>query len=78
VPCGPINTVPMVFQDPQVQHRGMLLELPHAVAASVPSIASPMRFQDCPLRYDRPPPTLGEHSAEIRREFGLDAEVDSE
>jgi crotonobetainyl-CoA:carnitine CoA-transferase CaiB-like acyl-CoA transferase len=76
VPCGPINTVPMVFQDPQVKHRGMLLELPHAVAASVPSIASPMRFQECPLRYDRPPPTLGEHSAEIRREFGLDDEVE--
>jgi crotonobetainyl-CoA:carnitine CoA-transferase CaiB-like acyl-CoA transferase len=77
VPCGPINTVPMVFQDPQVKHRGMLLELPHAVAASVPSIASPMRFQECSLRYDRPPPTLGEHSAEIRREFGLGGDDDS-
>jgi crotonobetainyl-CoA:carnitine CoA-transferase CaiB-like acyl-CoA transferase len=73
VPCGPINTLPMVFEDPQVKHRGMLLELPHAVATSVPSVASPMRFQEAPLRYDRPPPTLGEHSAEIRREFGLDA-----
>lgn len=29
VPCGPINTVPMVFADEQVQAREMLRELPH-------------------------------------------------
>jgi crotonobetainyl-CoA:carnitine CoA-transferase CaiB-like acyl-CoA transferase len=71
VPCGPINTVPMVFEDAQVKHRGMRLDMPHPVAGSVPVVTSPMRFRDATLTYDRPPPTLGEHSAEIAREFGL-------
>jgi crotonobetainyl-CoA:carnitine CoA-transferase CaiB-like acyl-CoA transferase len=71
VPCGPINTVPMVFEDAQVKHRGMLLHMPHAVAASVPVVVSPMRFRDAALTYDRPPPTLGEHTAEIAREYDL-------
>src|SRR4030095_13578094 len=29
VPCGPINTVPEVFEEPQVKHRNMLIEVPH-------------------------------------------------
>jgi crotonobetainyl-CoA:carnitine CoA-transferase CaiB-like acyl-CoA transferase len=72
VPCGPINTVPMVLAEPQVQHRGMLIEMAHAAAPSVPSIVSPLRFTDASLSYDRPPPTLGQHNDEIASEFQLE------
>ncbi|CAB3925220.1 CoA-transferase [Achromobacter piechaudii] len=65
VPCGPINTIDRVFADPQVQARNMLLTLKHARAGSVPSIANPMRFSATPIRYDRVPPMLGEHSEEV-------------
>ena len=47
VPCGPINTIPEVFEDPQVKHRGMLIEIAHAVAGAVPQVASPDAFQEC-------------------------------
>jgi crotonobetainyl-CoA:carnitine CoA-transferase CaiB-like acyl-CoA transferase len=72
VPCGPINTVPDVFADPQVRHRQMLRHLPHPLAGSVPQVVSPIRMQDAPLTFDRAPPTLGQHTAEVLAELGLD------
>jgi crotonobetainyl-CoA:carnitine CoA-transferase CaiB-like acyl-CoA transferase len=74
VPSGAINTVPEVFADPQVKARGMLMSMPHPAGVEVPQVASPMRFADAPLRYDRPPPLLGEHSDEVLRELGYDEE----
>ena len=72
VPCGPINTVPDVFADAQVQHRAMLRHLPHP-HGTVPQVVSPIRLQDAPLAFDRAPPLLGQHTAEILAELGLDA-----
>jgi crotonobetainyl-CoA:carnitine CoA-transferase CaiB-like acyl-CoA transferase len=71
VPCAPINTVPEVFAEPQVKHRGMLRELPHPSAGRVPQVVSPLNFMNEPLVFDRAPPLLGEHTDEILREIGL-------
>jgi crotonobetainyl-CoA:carnitine CoA-transferase CaiB-like acyl-CoA transferase len=71
VPCGPINAVPDVFADPQVQHRRMLRQLPHPLAGTVPQVVSPIRLQDAPLSFDRAPPTLGQHTAEVLEELGV-------
>jgi crotonobetainyl-CoA:carnitine CoA-transferase CaiB-like acyl-CoA transferase len=72
VPCGPINTVPQVFQEEQVRHRGMRADIPHPLAGTVPQVVSPMRFTDAPLTFERAPPLLGEHTADILRELGID------
>ena len=73
VPCAPINEIPQVFEDPQIQHRQMLRHLPHPLAGTVPQVVSPMRFATNPLAFERPPPLLGQHTAEILEELGLDA-----
>lgn len=62
VPVGPINTVGEVFADPQVQARGMLVE----VGEGLPSIRSPFNFSDAELALDRASPMHGEHATEIK------------
>ncbi|WP_459615094.1 CaiB/BaiF CoA transferase family protein [Bordetella sp. 2513F-2] len=75
VPCGPINTLDQVFADPQVQARGLRVDLPHPRAGTVPSIASPMRFSETPVQYTHAPPTLGQHTDEVLRDvLGLSGE----
>ena len=74
VPCGPINDMQQVFDDPQVQHRGMKLSLPHGAGVEAPTVASPLRFSDTPIAYGRAAPTLGEHTdAVLAEKLGLDA-----
>jgi crotonobetainyl-CoA:carnitine CoA-transferase CaiB-like acyl-CoA transferase len=74
VPCSPINTVPEVFADEQVKHRGMLIDVPHPTAGSVPQIRSPMRFANASLAFDRAPPLLGQHTTEVLTELGFSAD----
>ena len=75
VPCGPINDLAQVFADPQVQHRGLRLEMPHPLAGTVPQVASPLRLSASPVDYRDPPPLLGEHSeALLQRLLGMDGE----
>jgi len=68
VPCGPINALDEVFADPQVQARGMRLDLPHPVAGSVPQVASPLRLSATPVRYRSAPPALGADTRELLRD----------
>ncbi len=74
VPCGPINSIPEVFADPQVRSRGMLRHIPHPCGVDVPQVASPLRFAGAPLQYDRPPPLLGEHTDEVLRSLDYSEE----
>jgi crotonobetainyl-CoA:carnitine CoA-transferase CaiB-like acyl-CoA transferase len=67
VPNGPINDVAQVFDEPQVKARGVRVELEHAAAGALPTVASPMRFSDTPIEYRLAPPLLGEHTTEVLR-----------
>jgi crotonobetainyl-CoA:carnitine CoA-transferase CaiB-like acyl-CoA transferase len=71
VPAGPINSIAEVFDDPQVRHRGMRLDLPTAAreGGRVPGVRTPIVFSDAELSLQRPAPRLGEHMAEIEAEL---------
>ena len=55
VPAGPINTLEEVFNDPQILHRGMKVDL-----HGVPSVKNPITFSDMEMSYDKPSPNLGD------------------
>lgn len=44
VPCGPINTIDQVLNDPQILARDMLQSVEHPVAGKIDLIASPIKF----------------------------------
>lgn len=74
IPCGPINNIEQVFADPQVQHRGMQLELDHPAAGKVAGVASPIRLSRTPIEYEQAPPLLGQHTDDVlSRLLALDA-----
>jgi crotonobetainyl-CoA:carnitine CoA-transferase CaiB-like acyl-CoA transferase len=59
VPAGPINDLDAVFADPQVQARGLKIELD-----GMPGVRSPFNFSDAELALDRPSPRHGEHQSD--------------
>lgn len=73
VPCGPINTLDQVFDNPQIKHRGMVAAVDHPLAGSVDLVANPIRFSETPISYERAPPVLGaDTDAVLARLLGLD------
>ena len=69
VPCGPIQSIDQVFAHPQVKYRKIWQTVPHPVAGTSPTTASPMRFSATPVQYRRHAPMLGEHTQEILKEL---------
>lgn len=74
VPCGPINTIEQVFEDPQVQHRGMKIRMSHPEAGEMSLVSNPIRFNDKHLNADAPPPKLGEHTHSVLSQLFPDRE----
>ena len=65
VPCGPINDLEQLFDDPQVKARGTRIDLPHALAGTAPQVANPIKYSDAELCYTQAAPILGQHTDEI-------------
>lgn len=68
VPCGPVNRLDQVFADPQVQARGIQVDLPHPLG-TVSTVASPVRLSATPVQYRMAPPLLGQHTEEVLRDW---------
>lgn len=60
VPCGPINDYRQVFEDPQVRHRGLRVDMQQPDGGIVSTIASPLRLKSTPAAYSLAPPQLGD------------------
>ena len=69
VPCGPICTIDQVFDNPQIQARDMQLELDHVTLGKVASVANPIKYSATPIQYTQAPPTLGQHTDEVLKDW---------
>ena len=78
VPAGPVYTVPEVFDDPQVQHLGVVGTAQVSSGAERHYITQPVVLERTPARLDCGAPGLGEHTDEILEEAGYStAEIDA-
>lgn len=77
VPCGPVNTIDQVFEEPQALHRGLTVEQTRAdLAQPIRTVASPIRLSKTPVAYDLPPPALGADTDAVLRSLGRSIKAD--
>jgi crotonobetainyl-CoA:carnitine CoA-transferase CaiB-like acyl-CoA transferase len=73
IPCGPINDIREVFEDPQVQHLAMSWQVPHDRLGMAGVVRTPLNIEGLSPGVTRPVPALGEHADEILAEAGYTA-----
>jgi len=69
IPCGRVRTVAEALEDPQVAARGLLLDLDHPRAGRGRYVGSPLAISGADRGSRRPPPLLGQHTAEVLGEW---------
>jgi crotonobetainyl-CoA:carnitine CoA-transferase CaiB-like acyl-CoA transferase len=74
VPGGPVLTYDETLEDPHVQARGMIVDLEHPVIGSMQTIAPPTKFSELDFSVRSPAPWLGQHTASVLAELGVDEE----
>jgi formyl-CoA transferase len=72
VACGLINDVKAVFEEPQVQHLGIVKEVVSKHHGPQRLVGQPMQLERTPSTIARAAPKRGEHSEEILKEIGLE------
>ncbi len=65
LPCGPINSLPEVFEHPQSEDRGFIQRVEHNTAGLIPLTGFPYKLSRTPAEVHHPPPVLGEHNHQI-------------
>ena len=74
VPCGPVQSVADVFQDPQILSQDMVMDIDHPGFGTVRMLGFPMKLSETPCQVRRPAPGLGEHSDDVLAELGYSPE----
>lgn len=69
VPVGLINNIKEALNEPQIHHRGIVVNIPHNLNKDFKTIGSPIRLSDTPVTYHLAPPQLGEHTFEVLASF---------
>ncbi len=72
----PVNYLNETFTDPQVQHRKMVVEIPHSQLGMVKQLGIPINLSDTPGQIRSLWVPAGTHTREILKEIGYsDTEI---
>jgi len=74
VPCGPINDIRQVFDDPQVRHLGIAQPLTSPALGEMRFARQPVSLSRTPSSFAVAPPEVGEHTGEVLSDLGYDAD----
>ena len=75
IPCGPVNTIEQVANDPQIAARKMFIDVRHPEAGEFKVVNTPFKFSRTPGKVTRASPDLGEHTQDVlRRLLGMTPE----
>ncbi len=74
VPVAPVRTIEELFDDPQVKHNEMVVDLQHPRLGRIRQMGIPVKLGQTPGRIVRPAPMLGQHTEEVLREYGFSPE----
>ena len=69
VPAGPVNDIAEVLTNRHAVERQLVRQISRNDNTTVPTVSNPVEFSDTPVRYERVPPALGEHTDEVLREW---------
>ncbi|KAJ54377.1 acyl-CoA hydratase [Actibacterium mucosum KCTC 23349] len=72
IPFSAVYDVGEAFDDPQLKARDMMLSVDHPVEGTIPQLGFPIKLSGTPCAITAPPPTLGQHNAELLGDLGLD------
>jgi crotonobetainyl-CoA:carnitine CoA-transferase CaiB-like acyl-CoA transferase len=70
VPASPILSIDAVVASAHAKARNLVQSVVHPTAGRIPVVPQPVKFLGSGMMQVKPPPLLGEHSDEIRREIG--------
>lgn len=68
-PAGPINKMREVFEDPHVQHIGLVKTLEHPTGGNIRVVGPPVRYSEAANTARSAPPLLGQHTNEVLRDL---------
>ncbi|MGD9895010.1 MAG: CoA transferase, partial [Dehalococcoidia bacterium] len=70
VPAGPVRFVDELFDDPQVQANGLMVEVDHPLAGTLQMVGPPIQMSGTPLQPQGASPTLGQHTDAVLDALG--------
>ena len=72
--AAPVNSYAEVFEDPQIQHNGMILEAERPEVGPFRLVGPPVKLSATPVTLRHAPPTVGEHNRSVLAAHGLSSE----
>ena len=70
LPCGPINSITEMHQDPHTLDRKMIIEVENKSAGKSKAIGMPIKFSDTNLENNKGAPIFGQHTDIVLKDFG--------